>query len=133
MRVSSGKSTAPMLIKHGWSRNDVNPCVFHHDELSMQLEQHGGDFFGTGPRASVLETKRMLEKPFLVKKTEVISLHPEDDKEGHFLKRKITVDEDGWHCELDEISEGLGVSVWPRARQDRGRARIKRRGEAASR
>jgi hypothetical protein len=44
----------------------------------------------------------MLEEAFLVKKTEVISLHVDDDKEGHFLKRKITVDDAGWHSELDE-------------------------------
>ena len=34
----------------------------------------------------------MLEKSLLVKKTEVVSLRSEDDKEGRFLKRKITVD-----------------------------------------
>ena len=29
-------------------------------------------------------------------------MHPDDDKEGYFLKRHIAVDQDGWHCELDE-------------------------------
>jgi hypothetical protein len=94
--------SADQLMTRGWNRNDVNPCVFYHPELMVQLEQHGDDFFGTGPRESVLATKRMLEESFLVKKTEVISLHPDDDKEGHFLKRHITVDKDGWHSELDE-------------------------------
>ena len=68
--------SADELVNRGWSRNDVNPCVFHHPEVDMQLEQHGGDFFGTGPRVSVLETKSMLEESFLGKKTEVISLRP---------------------------------------------------------
>ena len=80
----------------------MNPRVFHHPDIGMQLEQHGDDFFGTGPRASVLATKRMLEESSLVKKTEVVSFYPEDDKEGRFLKRKITVDQDGWRCKLDE-------------------------------
>jgi hypothetical protein len=94
--------SAGELIKDEWSRNDVNPCVFYHEDLNVQMEQHGDDFFATGPRESILEVKRMLEKSFLVKKGDVISLHPDDDKEGHFLKRKITVDKDGWHSELDE-------------------------------
>ena len=54
--------SAYQLIKKGWSRNDVNPCVFYRPELEMQLEQHGDDLFGTGPRESVLEAKRMLEE-----------------------------------------------------------------------
>ena len=94
--------SAHELVIRGFDRNDVNPCVFYHPLLFVQLEQHGDDFFGTGPRESILEVKRMLENAFLVKKTDVISLHVDDDKEGHFLKRKITVDDDGWHSELDE-------------------------------
>ena len=94
--------SAGKLIERGWTRNDVNPCVFHHPDLDVNLDQHGDAFFGEGHRESVLEVKRMLEDSFLVKKTDIISLHPEDAKEGHFLKRHICVDEDGWHLELDE-------------------------------
>ena len=39
---------------------------------------------------------------FLVKKSENVSLKPEHQSETHFLKRRISVDEFGWHVELDQ-------------------------------
>ena len=39
---------------------------------------------------------------FLVKKAEIVSLKPEHQSETHFLKRRISVDEFGWHVELDQ-------------------------------
>ena len=39
---------------------------------------------------------------FLVKKSEIVSLRPEHQSETHFLKRRISVDEFGWHVELDQ-------------------------------
>ena len=39
---------------------------------------------------------------FLVKKAEIVSLKPEHQSETHFLKRRISADEFGWHVELDE-------------------------------
>ena len=41
-------------------------------------------------------------KFFLVKKSEIVSLKPEQQSETHFLKRRISVDEFGWHVELDQ-------------------------------
>ena len=38
---------------------------------------------------------------FLVKKSEIVNLKPEHQSETHFLKRRISVDEFGWHVELD--------------------------------
>ena len=38
---------------------------------------------------------------FLVKKAEIVSLKPEHQNEIHFLKRRISVDNFGWHVELD--------------------------------
>ena len=35
------------------------------------------------------------------KKAVGISMHAEDEEEGWYLHRKITVDENGWHEELD--------------------------------
>ena len=40
-------------------------------------------------------------KRFLVKKAELISLHKEDVKQGHFLNRIIKVATEGWTIELD--------------------------------
>ena len=39
---------------------------------------------------------------FLVKKAAIVSLEPEHQSETHFLKRRISVDEFGWHVELDQ-------------------------------
>ena len=39
---------------------------------------------------------------FLVKKAELVNLKPEHQSETHFLKRRISVDEFGWHVELDQ-------------------------------
>ena len=39
---------------------------------------------------------------FLVKKAETVSLKPEHHNEIHFLKRRIIVDNFGWHVELDQ-------------------------------
>ena len=41
-------------------------------------------------------------KIFLVKKAEIVSLKPEHQNEIHFLKRRISVDNFGWHVELDQ-------------------------------
>ena len=38
---------------------------------------------------------------FLVKKAEIVSLRPKRQKETHFLKLPISVDDFGWHVELD--------------------------------
>ena len=39
---------------------------------------------------------------FLVKNAEIVSLKPEHQNETHFLKRRIRVDDFGWHVELDQ-------------------------------
>ena len=36
-----------------------------------------------------------------MRKSEIVSLKPEHQSETHFLKRRISVDEFGWHVELD--------------------------------
>ena len=37
-----------------------------------------------------------------MKKSEIVSFKPEHQSETHFLKRRISVDEFGWHVELDQ-------------------------------
>ena len=39
---------------------------------------------------------------FLVKKAEIVSRKPEHQNEIHFLKRRISVDDFGWHVKLDQ-------------------------------
>ena len=43
-----------------------------------------------------------LKKHFFVEKTEIVSLRHEHQRETHFLKRRICVDDFGWHVELDQ-------------------------------
>ena len=43
-----------------------------------------------------------LKNNFLVKKAEIVSLKPEHQNEIHFLKRRISVDNVGWHIEFDQ-------------------------------
>ena len=38
----------------------------------------------------------------MVKKAEIVSLRPERQKETHFLKLPFSVDDFGWHVELDQ-------------------------------
>ena len=42
------------------------------------------------------------ENNILVKKAEIMGLKPEHQFEIHFLKRRTSVDNFGWHVELDE-------------------------------
>jgi hypothetical protein len=92
---------ATVLQGLGWSRNDVNPCVYYNPELDFEVEIHGDDFLGGGLRESAYAVKKQLEENFLVKVTTIISPHEDDAKEGWFLKRLISVDEGGYHMQLD--------------------------------
>ena len=112
--------SAQKLEELEWKRNDVNPCVFHHGRLDCHLEIHGDDFLVSGPRESIKEVDQQVKEAFKIKKSDILSPHPDDEKETTFLKRKISVDADGWHLELDEryskdliersgVAEGKGV------------------------
>ena len=80
---SSDKLVTNMLLQ----QNDINPCIYTRFCDDLDLEQHGGDFLVCG---------------VLVKKSEIVSLKPEHQSETHFLKRRISVDEFGWHVEVDQ-------------------------------
>ena len=42
------------------------------------------------------------ERHFSVKTAEIVSLKLGDQKETHFFKRRICVDDSGWHIEMDQ-------------------------------
>ena len=65
-------------------------------------EQHGDDFLVCGVTRSLEKLTEEFNRNFLVKKSEIVSLKPEHQSETHFLKRRISVDEFGWHVELDQ-------------------------------
>ena len=53
-----------------------------------------------------------------VKKSEIVSLKPVHQSETHFLKRRISVDEFGWHVELDQwyVTSLLDANAAPSAK-----------------
>ena len=55
-----------------------------------------------GVTRSLEKLTEEFNRNFLVKKSEIVSLKPEHQSETHFLKRRISVDEFGWHVELDQ-------------------------------
>ena len=70
--------------------------------MILDLEQHGDDFLVCGVTRSLEKLTEEFNRNFLVKKSEIVSLKPEHQSETHFLKRRISVDEFGWHVELDQ-------------------------------
>ena len=108
--------SAEKVIGWGASRNDHNPCIFRIEDTDLDIEQHGDDFVVEGPRDAVVEIRDRCHEAFLVKKADIISMDPRDDKEGWCLHRRVFVDEDGWHEELepryvDDILEKSGMST----------------------
>ena len=69
--------------------------------MDIDVEQHGDDFFCESERDNNLWLKAQFERDFWCKKAVVVSPNPADEKERSFLHRKVWVDEQGWHEELD--------------------------------
>ena len=65
------------------------------------MEIHGYDFLIDGPREALLALGPEFNKEFACKKLLIVSPHPDDLKEATFLHRRISVDVDGWHEEID--------------------------------
>ena len=68
----------------------------------MDLEQHGDDFLECGLTSNLEVLADEFKNHFLVKKAEIVSFKPEHQNEIHCLKRRISVDDFGWHVELDQ-------------------------------
>ena len=64
-------------------------------------KQHGDDFLVCGLTSNLEVLADEFKNNFLVKKAEIVSLKPEHQDENHFLKRRTSVDNFGWHVELD--------------------------------
>ena len=83
-------------------KNDVNPCIYKRFCDNLDLEQHGDDFLVCGLTSNLELLAGEFKNHFLVRKAEIASLKPEHQNEIHFLKRRISVDNFGWHAELDQ-------------------------------
>ena len=59
-------------------------------------------FLVCGVTRSLEKLTEELNRNFLVKKSEIVSLKPEHQSGTQFLKRRISDDEFGWHVELDQ-------------------------------
>ena len=103
---SSGKLVTNMLFQ----QNDINPCIYKRFCDDLDLEQHGDDFLVCGVAQGSEKLAEEFKGLFLVKKFEIVSLKPGHLSETHFLKRRISVDEFGWHVELDQRYQIEGYS-----------------------
>ena len=83
-------------------QNDINPCIYKRFCGDLDLEQHGDDFLVCGVTRSLEKLTQEFNRHFLVKKCEIVSLKLEHQSETHFLKLRISVDEFGWHVEVDQ-------------------------------
>ena len=79
----------------------------------FDLEQHGDDILVCGVTRSLeklteefnghfLVKKSKKHIHFLLKKAEIVSVKHQHQNEIHVLKRRISVDNFGWHVELDQ-------------------------------
>ena len=85
-----------------FQQNDINLCIYKRFCDDLDLEQRRDDFLVCGARQGLEKLAEECNGHFLVKKAEIASLTPEHHSETHFLKRRISVDEFGWHVELDQ-------------------------------
>ena len=93
---SSDKLVRNMLIQQTSIR------AFTKDFVMILDLEHGDDFLVRGVTRSLEKLTEEFKRHFLVKKSEIASLKPEHECETRFLKRRISVDECGWHFELDQ-------------------------------
>ena len=84
-----------------FQQNDINPCIYKRFCDNLDLEQHGDDFLVCGLTSKLEVLADEFKNNFLVK-AEIASLKPEHQNEINFLKRRISVDNFGWHVELDQ-------------------------------
>ena len=85
-----------------FQQSDINPCIYKRFCDNLDLEQHGDDFLVCGLTCILELLADEFKNHVLVKKAEIVSLRPELQKETHFLKRRISVDDFGWNVELDQ-------------------------------
>ena len=88
-----------------FQQNDINPCIYKRFCDNWDLEQHGDDFLVCGLTSNLEVLADEFKNSFLAKKAEIVSLKPEHQNEIHFLKRRINVDNFGWHVKGSKVCE----------------------------
>ena len=84
-----------------FQQNGINPCIYKRFCDNLDLEQRGDDFLVCGLPSNLEVFADEFKNNILVKKAEIVSLKPEHQIGIHFLKSRISVDNFGWHVELD--------------------------------
>ena len=137
VRVPSGHqeySNCDKIVKAACfsNKNDINPCIYYRFSDNLDLEQHGDDFLVCGSSSALKCLADEFKKHFMVKKAEIVSLRPEHQKETHFLKRRICVDDSRWHFEMDQrcVKKPAGY-IWNEPTQIDGHSRIEGRGKTS--
>ena len=85
-----------------FQQSDIKPCIYKRFCDNLDVEQHGDDFLVCGFTSNSELLAEEFNGHFLVKKAEISSLKPEHQSETHCLQRRISVDDFGWHVELDQ-------------------------------
>ena len=88
--------------KYAFPTNDIIPCIYKRFCDNLDLEQDGDDFLVSELTSNLEVLADEFKINFLVKKLEIASLKPEHQNGLRFLKRRISVDNFGWHVELDQ-------------------------------
>ena len=83
-----------------FQQNDISPCIYKRFCDNLDLELHGDDFLVCGLTSNLELFADEFKNHFLVKKAEIVSLRLEHQKETHFHKGRISVDDFG--VELDQ-------------------------------
>jgi len=89
------------LVAMGFRQGVASPCVFHHPELNLVCAVHGDDFTVRGPKRSLDEFIKAMERLYEFKIGGRLGPSDKDDKEGTILNRVVRWTERGLEYEAD--------------------------------
>ena len=98
----NGTTCNKLVTNMLFQQNDINPCIYQRFCDNLDLEQHGDDFLVCGLTSDLEVMADEFKNNFLVKKADNVILKPKRQNETHCLKRRISVDNCGWHVGLDQ-------------------------------
>ena len=97
-----GFSCDKLVTNMLFQQDDINPCIYKRFSDNLDWNSTGDDFLVCGLTSNLEVLADEFKKLFLVKKAEIASLKPEHQNEIHFLQTRISVDNFGWHVDLDQ-------------------------------
>ena len=100
-----------VLQEIGFRSCPTQPCIFFHDLLSVTCITHVDDFLLCGPREALQSIYDQLRTSFTLK-MKLVGPDRDEDKEGHFLGRRIGWTVQGLTYEADEKHSAALVRDW---------------------